>query len=224
MRVEDRGLVYDARGRADRDRVAAFVSLCALKSGTLFCGFQLGARKHAVHGTVRLCRSRDGGQTWSELPARFSGEFKEVPGSLSSGEIVEIEPGRLMMISTWFDRSEPDRPLFDPETEGILHSRQLKCYSSDEGSTWSPWEELPVSGLSGCSSTGPLLQWNDGRIAYPFESYKEFDDPAPAAHGAWLLVSRDNGKIVRSAGPRRTTSTSASLLLGRTAVPGTSDW
>lgn len=117
-----------------------------------------------------------------------------VPGSLSSGEIAEVEPGRLMLISTWFDRSEPERPLFDPVTEGILHCRQVKCFSTDEGETWSEWEEIPVEKLKGCASTGPLLHWKDGRIAYPFESYKEFDDPTPKAHGAWVTVTRDYGK------------------------------
>jgi hypothetical protein len=99
-----------------------------------------------------------------------------------------------MLATTWFDRSEPERPLFDPVTEGILHCRQLKCFSSDEGESWSDWEEVPTPGLTGCASTGPLLRWKDGTIAYPFESYKEFDDPSPAAHGAWLMISRDQGK------------------------------
>ena len=30
--------------------------------------------------------------------------------------------------------------------------------------------------------------------AFAFESFKEFDDPAPARHGAWLAVSRDSGE------------------------------
>jgi len=48
--------------------------------------------------------------------------------------------------------------------------------------------------LKGCSSTGPILQWPDGVIAYPFESLKEYGDTNPAAPGAWCLVSRDKGR------------------------------
>src|SRR5206468_11842957 len=91
------------------------------------------------------------------------------------------------------DRSEPERPLFDPVTEGILHSKQLAAVSTDEGDSWSPWRELLTPGLTGCGSTGPMLQWRDGTIAYPFESFKEFDDPKPGRHAAWMLVSRDGG-------------------------------
>src|SRR5436190_2306056 len=31
----------------------------------------------------------------------------------------------LLLFATWFDRSDPARPLYDPATEGILHSKQL---------------------------------------------------------------------------------------------------
>lgn len=194
MHIVDQGLIYDARGRQPSTSVASFVSLCRTKSGTLLCGFQLGVGKHDVKSTIRLCRSTDHGGTWSELPAVFDGSFDGVPGSLSSGEIVETEPGRLLLYTTWFDRSDPERPLFDPETQGILHSRQLLAESSDDGVTWSDWRELPIPTLKGCSSTGPILKWPDGCIAVAFESYKEFDDPSPGRHGAWLMTSHDGGE------------------------------
>ncbi len=194
MKLEDRGLIYDATTRPQNERVASFVSLCRLSSGSLLCGFQLGPAKHAVTSTIRFCRSDDGGQTWNELPARFETEIGGVPGSMSSGEIVELAPGKLLLYSTWFDRSEPERPLFDPDTEGILHSKQLLARSDDDGATWSAWRELPVPPLSGCSSTGPIIQWPVGRWGLPFESYKEFDDPSPARHGAWIIVSDDGGE------------------------------
>ena len=33
------------------------------------------------------------------------------------------------MFATWFDRSEPERPLFDPVTQGILRSKLLLAVS-----------------------------------------------------------------------------------------------
>ncbi|HJT79520.1 MAG TPA: sialidase family protein, partial [Gemmataceae bacterium] len=113
---------------------------------------------------------------------------------LAAAERVEAEPGRLLLFSTWFDRSDPARPLFDPATGGILRSRQLLAVSADEGDTWGPWQVLATPGLAGCATTGPVLRWQDGTIAYAFESFKEFDDPRPGRHGAWLLVSGDGGR------------------------------
>jgi hypothetical protein len=143
---------------------------------------------------IGMCRSRDGGVSWKELSPQLGTCIANVPGSLAAAELVEAETGRLMMVATWFDRSDPDRPLFDPQTEGILRSKQLRAFSDDDGDTWSEWEVLPTLGLTGCAGTGPILQWSDGTIAYAFESFKEFDDPRPAFHAAWLLPSRDGGR------------------------------
>ncbi len=154
----------------------------------------MGPSKHAATATLRLCRSRDGGSTWQELPARFATRLDGIPGSLAAAELVEGEPGRLLLFTTWYDRSDPARPLFDPVTEGILRGKQLLAVSADEGDSWGPWQELPTPGLTGCATTGPVVRWTDGTLAYAFESFKEYDDPHPARHGAWLLISRDGGR------------------------------
>lgn len=192
--LEDRVLIFDATQQPVDGRIACFTSLCPLRSGSILCGFQNGPAKHAVTSTIRLCRSVDGGQSWTLLPVRFQSWWQGVSGSLGAAELVEVEPGRLLLFATWFDRSDPARPLFDPATEGILKSKQLLTVSHDEGHTWSDWRELPVGGLTGCALTGPVLRWHDGTIAFPLESFKEFDDPRPGRHAAWLLVSRDGGE------------------------------
>ena len=198
MQIEDRGFVCDTTKRPESERVAAFVGLCATSSGSILCPFQIGPTKNAVSSKLLLYRSRDQGRTWRELESRFETRFNGVPGSLSCGEIVEVESGRLLLIATWFDRSDPSRPFFDPLTEGILPSKQLAAFSDSDGDTWSSWHELPTPGLKACSSTGPILKWADGVIAYPFESLKECDDPNPAVHGAWCMISRDRGRTFGS--------------------------
>ncbi|NLF67714.1 MAG: exo-alpha-sialidase [Candidatus Anammoximicrobium sp.] len=192
--LEDQGLVFDAARQPPDRRIAYFTSLCPLRSGQILCGFQNGPGKHAASGTVRLCRSPDGGQSWALLPLQFQTRWAGVPGSLAAAEMVEVEPGRLLLFSTWFDRRDPERPLFDPVTEGILKSKQLLALSRDDGLSWSDWRELPTGDLRGCSLTGPVLRWHDGAIAVALESFKEFDDPRPGRHAAWLLVSRDGGE------------------------------
>jgi hypothetical protein len=194
MKVEARGLIYDATDRPEAEGIAYFTALCPLRSGAILAGFQVGPAKHAPTATVRQCRSRDGGTTWQELPSRFQTVLDGVPGSLAAAELVEAEPGRVLLFTTWFDRSDPTRPLFDPATGGILRSRQLLAVSEDEGGTWGPWQVLATPGLAGCATTGPVLRWGGGTLAHAFESFKEFDDPRSARHGAWLLVSGDGGR------------------------------
>src|SRR5207248_1796934 len=114
MQIEARGLIYDASTRPESERIAYFTGLCPLRSGVLLSGFQVGPAKHAPTSTARLCRSRDGGRTWQELPHRSPTTLEGVPGSLAAAEMVEAEPGRLLLFTTWFDRSDPARPLLDP--------------------------------------------------------------------------------------------------------------
>ncbi len=194
MKLLDTGSIYSPDGAPANDRVAAFTSLFVAESGTIVAGFQIGSAKHAVDSSLRLCRSRDGGCHWDTLIARFPTTLDGVPGSLAGAEIVESTPGRWLLFSTWFDRSEPERPLFDPETEGILRSKQLVSVSTDDGVTWSDWRVIPTPGLTGCAATGPALRFHDGSIGFAFESFKEFYDPAPARHGAWLAISHDGGE------------------------------
>jgi len=211
MHIEARGVLFEGDRHSPAESIAFFGGLAALASGTLLSLAQVGPAKHAPTSTLLLLRSRDRGTTWQRLSCRFSTVIDGIPGSFGSGQIVELHPGRLLLIATWYDRSDPARPLFDPVTEGLLVSRQVKAFSADEGETWTHWETIPwPSGFGGCSSTGPLVRWPDGTLAFPFESLKAYDDPGPAAPAAWYLLSRDDGRtfgepvlVARDAGNRR---------------------
>jgi hypothetical protein len=194
MRVEARVLISSASDRPPSEAAACFTGLARLADGTLFAAFQCGRVKHAADSTVKLFRSTDAGHTWREVPTRWRQSFDGVPGSLTAGEIIEAMPGRLLMFAGWFERSDPARPLFNPATEGILPARQLVAESADGGWTWSDWRELPTPGLTGTAVTGPAVAWPGGTVAFAFESFKEYHDPSPPKHGAWLLVSRDAGR------------------------------
>ena len=194
LTVESRSTILDTAALPIHERIAFFTSLCRLQSGVVICGFQIGPCKHAASSTIGLCISSDEGRSWERLPTRFETVVGGVPGELGTAELIEVSPGRLLLFSTWFDRSEPDRPLFDPVTEGILHSKQLMAVSSDHGRSWSPWRQISTGDLKGCALTGPCVRWHDGRIAMAFESFKEFDDLAPGRHAAWAIISEDGGQ------------------------------
>ena len=182
--IESQGLIYDTKSVPDSERIAYMTSLAPLQSGTFMAGWQCGAEKQTPLNTIRLARSRDGGRTWELLPHRFDTTWQGCSGSLLTCEMVEVAPGRLLVFTTWVDRSNPERPLFNPETEGILPTRILFCESADEGESWNEWKEIDTGSLSGCAVTGPIVRWSDGLIACTFESFKEFDDPAPAEPAA----------------------------------------
>ncbi|MDA0659532.1 MAG: hypothetical protein O2931_02970 [Planctomycetota bacterium] len=194
MKRVAQGVVYDATQQPGEHQVAFFDAICRLGNGDWICSFTIGAKKHDPAGTLALYRlRRDAADTWCKIPTTFSGTYCGTPGSLAGAEIVETSPGRLLLFTTWFDRSDPLRPVFDPVTEGLLPSRLLMSRSEDGGISWGEWQELLTPGLTGCALTGPVLQWPDGTIACAWESYKRYDDPEPGRHAGWLSVSRDEG-------------------------------
>lgn len=192
--IADRGIVYDTTAQPPENRIAYFTSLCLLQSGAILSGYQNGPGKHSPTSRAGISRSLDQGRTWTQLPVKFETVIDGIPGSLGCAEMTEIRPGRLIALSTWFDRSDPTRPLFDPVTEGILKSRQLMAISTDDGETWSGWKELCTGDLKGCALCGPAVLWPDGQLAVSFESFKEYDDPRPGRHAAWVIVSQDGGE------------------------------
>jgi len=194
MNVVEQGLIFDNSDAEASRKVTAFAALCVAGAGSIFSVSQIGPIKNAATSTLLLCRSHDRGRTWQTIDFKFEAQVDGVPGSLSGGEMVEVAPGRLLLIATWFDRSDPSRLLFDAESGGILHSKQLLAESTDDGASWSSWREIDTAGLKGCALTGPILQWPDGAIGFAFESFKEFDDPRPGHHAAWLMISRDQGE------------------------------
>lgn len=194
LKIASRGLIFDATEVAANEAISYTTSLLPLDSGTILAGWQCGPGKHTPTNTIRLARSHNNAQTWQQLPCRFDTRWQETPGSFLAAEMVEVTPGRVLLFTTWIDRSDPDRPLFNPITEGILPTRILYCQSTDEGDSWSDWLEIPTPKLAGCAVTGPILRWSDGTIACAFESFKEFDDPEPVDPAAWLTISRDGGE------------------------------
>ena len=194
LQIEKRGLIFDATRASVSDAVAYVTSLLPLSSGTVLAGWQSGPEKHNATNTIRLARSYDGGLTWDQVAHRFEQSWQGVSGSFMGSEMVETTDGTVLLFATWVDRRDPERPLFDPETEGILPTRLLCCVSTDEGDTWTGFKEVPTAGLTGCAVTGPAVRWSDGTIACAFESFKEFDDPTPVQPAAWACVSRDEGR------------------------------
>ena len=191
------GVVYDPAEDPGAPPVACFAGLFVASSGTIFTAFQAGPEKNAANSTLRLCRSRDGGRTWRTVPFPFATDFRGIPGSLSNGELAEPVPGKLLLIATWLDRRDPKRPIFDPATGGLLHARILKAVSHDDGSTWTAWSEIELPTVSdSVHSSGPILQWKDGSVAFLFETHKRFDGQGSVedSEGSWLMISRDGGE------------------------------
>lgn len=86
MKLEERGLIFDATKQTPNQRVNAFTTLCRLKSGTILAGFQSGTAKHAIDSKSRVARSTDGGRTWKDLGQLQNSTLNGVPGTMPAAD------------------------------------------------------------------------------------------------------------------------------------------
>lgn len=191
MRIIGRGTIYDATRAAPSARFATFPVLERTPDGRVLAAFRVGSSKDSADEDVRVLASDDEGRTWREI---FGGFGDILPGGWRARAmgVTHLSHGGLIGAITAIDRSDPARPLADPNTQGLLPAKILVAESSD-GATWSAPREVPTAPYVGCVTTGAILLLRDGTLALPYESWKDWGDTRYGEHRAALRLSSDGG-------------------------------
>jgi hypothetical protein len=193
MRILGRGILFDADHAPPEARFCTFPSVARLDSGRLVAAFRTGSSKDSPDEDVRVMVSGDDGATWQPV---FDGFGDYPPGSggrIRCLGVAATSSSRLIASLSRVDRSHPTWPLFNPQTEGILPTQTLFAQSETEGHQWRTPHLVPLAPHTGNAITGPILPLKDGRLALPYEAWKEYDDNRPGKHHAALRISPDGG-------------------------------
>ena len=141
-----------------------------------------------------LCRSRDGGRTWSS-PAAVP-VIKDC--SIYPGSLTTLRDGRVVLHWSCY-RREGDRRWRVPQF----------CISADEGKTWSQSRDLPIDDYTNYSCLRhPILELNDGQWVCPLynrtirynprtDTITKFGDGRN--HGMVPIVRTSKGTIISGA-------------------------
>ena len=208
MRVVDRGTV--CAGQKDQERCSlAFGGICVLPSGRWLCTFRAARTKEGSIESTLLTWSDDSGRTWRE-PARpwRAPHLGSRIGSDHCGYCTALGEKRVLAVVCWVDRSEPDLPFFNEDTEGLLDCKIMLSESQDDGQTWSePGFVDPAPFYGPVPITGPMLYLANGDLCCNFELNKPYDEPAEWRHSSVLKFSGDGGKtwpehVITSNDPR----------------------
>ena len=196
MKIIERGTIYQNTENQSRTRCAYFPSLARLSDGRILCTFQVATEKSGADETLRLCESKDEGQTWRLLAFDPNPVFNGVLGGFRIAHIVETKPNELFMATNWMDRSDPSLPISHPETAGCLEMKLLCFRSTDGGASWSDAEDLSeYSPFDQPEVSGPIIALKEpGNLLIPMENQKQYYDPEPINEKAFCLISRDYGK------------------------------
>lgn len=192
MRILDRGTIFDATAAPPVRRFCTVPSLVRLPSGRLVAALRAGSSKDAADEDTLVLVSDDNAATWRLAFPGF-GDLPPGRGRVRAMTLTPIGGDCLVACLTWVDRTDPALPLFDPQTEGILPTRMLLAASEDAGESWAVLGEMPLAPHTGCAVTDAILILRDGRMALPYEAWKEWGDTAPGRHHAALRLTSPGG-------------------------------
>lgn len=200
MQIFDQGIVAISQPGTDRQS-CAFPGVSVLASGRWLVSFRAAPTKIGLQEQhVLVSWSDDDGETWSEpsrpfQPPRYAGS---TPGTFRAAYITQLADNSLLAALCWVDHTDPARPFYNEDTEGLLDTRICLSRSHDDGATWSP-PEFAESEFSNVPTplTGPILRLVDTagkeQLAIQFEINKPYDDLTPWHHRSVLLLSTDSG-------------------------------
>ena len=197
MEIVDRGIVFKGEEGTDHQS-CAFPGVCALPSGRWIANCRRAPTKQATVGEHPLIsRSDDQGKTWSTPvnPFPFKFELKGRNGGFRKMAPTVLQGNRLIAAVNWVDRTDPDLPLFNEETEGVLDMRVFLSISEDGGETWSESKLADLAPFDiPTPITGPILAFTETELACQVELNKHYLDTTPWRHSSVLLFSHDGGK------------------------------
>ena len=195
MRILDQGIVYDAASAPPHRRFCAFTNTTVLSDGRILVAFHSGSAKEAPDENVLMRLSADRGCTWVAIsdglePLTIDGRL----GSWHHGRVTELAPGHLLGAFWWLDRSDPRRPMINPETTGTLPNHIFLMDSFDDGRTWANRREVDTLPFPSVALMGAPLVLADGSIAVVSEAWKTYNDASHGEHSAILSISPDGGR------------------------------
>jgi hypothetical protein len=195
VEIVDQGVVL--RGEKGTDRSScAFPGIAVLPGGRWVCGFRAAPTKKGMSGqTALIALSDDEGKSWPTVLNPFvPPDVDGRPGRFRSAYPTSLGDDDLIAVLCWVDHTDPSRPFFNDETEGLLDTRIFLATSPDRGLSWSDPALVDTSPFRVPTPlTGPVLRLPDGKWALQFELNKPYLDKAPWRHASVLMFSPDRG-------------------------------
>ncbi len=194
LRILSEGILYRNPNPGFKAECAFLPNVAPLSDTEVMCFYRLGQALYSVDGRLAKLRSTDGGETWAAEGAVWDPRDDDKPYSYSAPHASRFRDGTMVLLAFRVDFSDPDLPMFNPDTGGSRPVETVLFRSEDDGHTWSEPEvlDMPYGGLPNAPSQ--IIELNDGRWWLGCELWKSWDDTSPLHIKGLYMISDDKGK------------------------------
>ena len=192
IEVIEHGIIYENHLPQLRSRHGYFPNMILLEDRTIAAVFSIGEAFESIDLASYITRSINEGITW-EKPECLSYKCKDERNSTDFLKITNAGKRKLLAFGYRFYRNDPDFPIGNPETGGLLDSRIIFMQSEDSGKTWSNAKILNTSFNEPVEASAPITILKDGTWVSPIANFLNWEGKCTTGLHGRLIRSNDHG-------------------------------
>ncbi len=193
IKAVETSIIYENPLPQLRSIQSAFPNVAQLADGDLAAVYVLGEAFESVDGTSHISFSHDGGKSWTSPKAMFDKSAFGVPVT-DYCKITSLPDNRLAAFGYAFPRHNPDLPLGNSETGGLLDNFVFYSISDDQGATWGPMTPVPCTSGNHTEASAPITVLQDGTWISPVAGFPDWNGKFHDRICGRAMRSEDNGK------------------------------
>jgi sialidase-1 len=194
LELLDSGVIYRNPNPGYQYTFACHSHIVQLSPQELLCTYQRGQARDSVDCVMAQARSTDGGKTWTDEGLLRNPKRDKAPYSYHGPVLTRLDGSALVVTAIRIDRSDPDKPLYNEKTGGVLPSDTILLHSKDNGKTWSTPRVLSFPEGLLLTPSCPIVVLKDGVWFLSTDQWHAFDDPGPYRPRTVGLFSTDRGR------------------------------
>ncbi len=189
MRIINSSVIYENPLPQLVSRHSFFPFLCELEDGVIAAVYAIGQAFESVDSSSYISFSYDKGKTWSE-PLRMFEDCEDTDYCKAT----TLPDGRLVAIGYTYLRDNPNLPIGNPKTGGVLDDFVFFSISEDGGKTWKKMNKIECAWGPHVEASAPITVLKDGTWITPITGFPDWEGKMHGPHLGRALRSEDGGK------------------------------
>lgn len=193
MKVINSSIIYENPLPQLRSRHSFFPNIAELSDGTLAAAYVIGEAFESVDSKSYLSISRDGGISWSK-PERIFDHGENETRYTEYAKITALPDGRLAAMGYAFLRDDPELPIGNPETGGLLPDFPFFAVSDSDVRKFGKMTPISCRFGSGVEASAPITVLENGDWITPITGFPDWSGKMSERVCGRALRSSDEGE------------------------------